>query len=303
MSKLDNKDLAAAVAFSGEILETTDLQTFPGRALAALRGLVPCEVAVYREVERPGRDRTVSDPPLGRRSEACAARLTIQLPAQAPTIASIDLHRQAAFTLRERQLIELARPHLCQAYENALACSRLKQITRILGLALEGGESGVLVVSSSDRVRFASDRARRLLARHESVIVSEGSQLPAGLSHWLERERRLPDEPHRGFQAVDSLHASGASRLSARRLPAQGREPSLVLLQEDAGEAGRLPETLTSRERDVLRCLLAGGSDAEIAGELALSVRTVQKHLEHVYEKLQVRGRAAAISYVAGLAV
>ena len=49
---------------------------------------------------------------------------------------------------------------------------------------------------------------------------------------------------------------------------------------------------LTPRERDVLRLLVAGRSDKEIAAALFIGLRTVQSHAEHLYAKLGVRNRA-----------
>jgi DNA-binding CsgD family transcriptional regulator len=51
---------------------------------------------------------------------------------------------------------------------------------------------------------------------------------------------------------------------------------------------------LTAREADVLRWVAAGKSDAQIGAILGASPRTVQKHLQRVYEKLGVEGRTAA---------
>jgi DNA-binding CsgD family transcriptional regulator len=51
---------------------------------------------------------------------------------------------------------------------------------------------------------------------------------------------------------------------------------------------------LTAREREVLGWVAAGKTDRQIGAILALSVRTVQKHLEHVYVKLGVENRTAA---------
>lgn len=51
---------------------------------------------------------------------------------------------------------------------------------------------------------------------------------------------------------------------------------------------------LTAREAEVLRWVAAGKSDAQIAAILHISARTVQKHLQHSYEKLGVESRTAA---------
>jgi DNA-binding CsgD family transcriptional regulator len=55
------------------------------------------------------------------------------------------------------------------------------------------------------------------------------------------------------------------------------------------------PEGLTPRENEVLHWLAHGKTDAEIAALLGLSPRTVQKHLEHIYIKLGVETRTAAV--------
>jgi two-component system, NarL family, nitrate/nitrite response regulator NarL len=60
-------------------------------------------------------------------------------------------------------------------------------------------------------------------------------------------------------------------------------------------ESGDRP-TLTDREREVLKMTSDGNSVAEVAGLLHLSEATVKTHLHHVYEKLEVSDRAAAVA-------
>jgi DNA-binding CsgD family transcriptional regulator len=52
---------------------------------------------------------------------------------------------------------------------------------------------------------------------------------------------------------------------------------------------------LTAREREVLQWLAAGKTDRDIADILAISPRTVHKHLQRIYEKLGVETRTAAV--------
>jgi DNA-binding NarL/FixJ family response regulator len=56
------------------------------------------------------------------------------------------------------------------------------------------------------------------------------------------------------------------------------------------------PDALTSREIDVLREVANGNTNAEIAERLYISEATVKTHLIHIYDKLAVSDRAAAVA-------
>lgn len=57
-----------------------------------------------------------------------------------------------------------------------------------------------------------------------------------------------------------------------------------------------LIEPLTDRERDVLRLVAAGLSNAAIAEALVVSIGTVKTHLKHIYGKLAVQSRTQAVA-------
>lgn len=59
----------------------------------------------------------------------------------------------------------------------------------------------------------------------------------------------------------------------------------------DAGRAGPEFARLTAQEQAVARLVAQGMSNGQVAGELFLSVKTVQYHLTHVYAKVGVRSR------------
>jgi DNA-binding NarL/FixJ family response regulator len=55
--------------------------------------------------------------------------------------------------------------------------------------------------------------------------------------------------------------------------------------------------TLTAREREVLRLVVIGQTDREIAGDLYVSLRTVNTHVAHILAKLEVSTRRAAAAW------
>jgi DNA-binding NarL/FixJ family response regulator len=73
-----------------------------------------------------------------------------------------------------------------------------------------------------------------------------------------------------------------ATYRSATPLPA-GRDPGL--------------DALTGREREVLALIGHGKTNAEIAAELFVGEGTVKTHVNHVFAKLQLRDRAAAVVF------
>ena len=62
-----------------------------------------------------------------------------------------------------------------------------------------------------------------------------------------------------------------------------------------------LPNPLTQREMDVLEWVARGKTNRDVAEILGMSPRTVNKHLEHIYEKLGVETRTAAVAQFARL--
>jgi DNA-binding NarL/FixJ family response regulator len=115
--------------------------------------------------------------------------------------------------------------------------------------------------------------------------------LRAGASGFLLKDAPV-DELVRAVRTV----AAGDAQLSpavtkrlldqvARRLPAA--------VHRDSGAVAQL----TEREREVLRLMAAGMSNAEIAAALILSEPTVKTHVSSVLQKLRLRDRVQAVIY------
>ena len=60
-----------------------------------------------------------------------------------------------------------------------------------------------------------------------------------------------------------------------------------------SGAVARRPDVpLSAREVEVVSLIAQGLSNRQIAGELILSVRTVERHIENVYNRLGISGKA-----------
>jgi len=101
----------------------------------------------------------------------------------------------------------------------------------------------------------------------------------AGASGYL-----LKDAPPHELVAAVRAAASGQSALApaiAGRLMARMRAPQVAL---------------SAREIDVLRLVAEGASNGDVAARLHISDATVKSHLVHVFSKLGVSSRTAAVS-------
>jgi two-component system response regulator NreC len=64
-----------------------------------------------------------------------------------------------------------------------------------------------------------------------------------------------------------------------------------------AGVDERNGDELSERERDVLRLIALGHTNAEIAERLYISIRTVESHRAHIQQKLRVSSRSQLVRY------
>lgn len=131
---------------------------------------------------------------------------------------------------------------------------------------------------------------RRAAEQHllESVAMAEQCQVPyeAALSH-LALGSLLPDLPgarERVMTAREALARLGAT-------PALRRAESALAGFD--GQARPADDRLTDREREIVRLVAQGHTDKDIAAQLFISPRTVDRHLRNVFVKLNISSRSA----------
>ena len=86
-----------------------------------------------------------------------------------------------------------------------------------------------------------------------------------------------------------------------QRVQAGKMADKVVALKEQAEQrptaVAEFPDGLTRREVEVLRLIAAGNSNREIAEELFLSLRTIERHITNIYTKTDARSKADATAY------
>ena len=116
---------------------------------------------------------------------------------------------------------------------------------------------------------------------------------PAGIEHELKVWLPAPIGTARGFFLV---RGRGDRDFDERdRALLALLQPHLAQIRR-WWERRRRPALLTPREAEVLDLVARGLTNAEIAGRLVISPATVRTHLEHVFEKLDVHTRTAAVA-------
>lgn len=156
-----------------------------------------------------------------------------------------------------------------------------------------GGETLVrlrdlLEPGSFVRSEYYRDFFRRIGVRHEvELFLRDGRRIVAGLS--------LLRSPRRGEFADHELdRLAGARPFVELALATRSRPRSLErALVADFG--------LTEREIEVVRRVAAGARNEEIARALFVSLPTVKTHLQHVFDKLNVRSRTELAARVHAL--
>ena len=147
-------------------------------------------------------------------------------------------------------------------------------------------------------LRAWSDHATACLLLHRGAWDAALAHLDAAAAvyrsqrcrHATARVPELVARVHEGRGDPASAAAEVATALAIyRRL---GAGPDAARL-----EPHRPPGGLTGREEEVLRCVLGGASNREVAEHLVISEKTVSRHLANIYTKAGVSSRTAAAAW------
>jgi two-component system, NarL family, response regulator NreC len=177
-------------------------------------------------------------------------------------------------------------------------------------------EPGLEVVAEAGTV----PDAMRLVRAHRPTVAVLDLNMPGGSSLDAIPELRsstpetaivvltMQDDPAFARQALQNgalgfvlKEAADEELLQAVHLAVRGEtylNPRLgARLAMTPAEPAGPPDDLTERELEILRLIALGHTNQEIAGQLYLSVRTVETHRAHIQQKLRRTSRAELVRY------
>ena len=210
-----------------------------------------------------------------------------------------QLVRADALELLAQARLALGDPPAAEA-----ATRDLQSVARDVGtdplVAAAARAQGWLAAAAGDH-----DAARRCFEDALAGFERSGARFEAArtrldLARSLSELERPQPAQEQARASWTALRALGAARDAMHAAAVLGRLTGSTVEGRRHNPAG-----LTPREMEIVRLAARGLSNQEIAAELVLSVRTVERHLSNIYDKLGTRGRtgrAVLASYARGRA-
>lgn len=165
---------------------------------------------------------------------------------------------------------------------------------------LINGQFAAIAVDSAGRIEWLTPAASDWLSQFsQQPTLTLNDFLPDALLSCFETWR------DHSVQASDDARQQNLGRgFSVAMSACEHPNQFMLLLQQDASQDAWDPQSLreklklTFREAEILMWIARGKTNKEIGIILDTSPRTVNKHLEHIFEKLGVSTRAAAVAMV-----
>lgn len=163
--------------------------------------------------------------------------------------------------------------------DEAVACAERENPDVVLMDLQFGSHAETTGVDATRRIRALEAPPYVLVLTNYDTDADILGAVEAGASGYL-----LKDAPPHELTAAVRAAAAGESALA----------PVIASRLLDRMRAPRV--SLSSREIEVLELVAAGRSNSEVAEQLFVSETTVKSHLAHIFSKLDVSSRTAAVS-------
>lgn len=239
------------------------------------------------------------------------AQITFSVPVSQDLISHVTLSRNGKdFSERDRLILTLLRSHLITALRNVTELEKVRLERDLLQRGEQVAQKGAVLFEPGGMVLCITAFAAELLAKFFGVLVVAGEAMPKVLLRWLQNgteygaldagrsatgvARCVDREPFSIIKEDGCLMAKLAKDvLTGDLMLFLAETPTMSLQLKKMGKYG-----LSQRESEVVVWLARGKTNLEVAIIFGISKRTVEKHLERIFEKLGVETRAAAADVV-----
>lgn len=180
------------------------------------------------------------------------------------------------------------------AAHNAAAWKATERCTQTFAAT----KHAAVLLDEDGKVATITPQAREWFAAY--FKSAKTNVLPEKLRVWLKQHTASLKTSSSGLPVELVIPADQHRRLVVRLAGPDSPQILLLLSEEQSVFSTELLQTLglTERESEVLYWLGEGKSNPEIGIILETSPRTVGKHVEHIFQKLGVESRTAALLYV-----
>lgn len=239
-------------------------------------------------------------------------QITFAIPISRENVSLLALSRKNIdFSERDRLLLTLLRPHLISSLRIVTDLDRVTLERDLLQKESEEDRKGVMLLQSDGMIVCISHFAKEMLKKYFDASLDEGDTLPECLLQWFETEakpapfeknvkkRRVSGRSHERIERESLTVEKEGKRLTIKLLnDVTTGDYILVIIEKDASLLVKdlQKHGLSCRETEVLFWLSQGKTNMEVAAILGMSRRTAEKHVEHIFDKLGVETRAAAVA-------
>lgn len=225
-------------------------------------------------------------------------QMTLFLPSSTsePIMAGFAFNRtQRGFTERDRLILNIARPHLSQSYEQAQQYQKLHQAHHESQQILN--DLGAITVNASGYIQSIAPQSARWLETYYPKPTLT-AHLPDCLRSWVNQQITNLTQPSELANPSMTVRIQRNDRELTIRLVIKelGNQYILLLSEQSLSLVDRLEILgLCQRETKILAAIIQGQDIKTIATQMGISPSTVRKYRENIRKKLGVNSIREAI--------
>ena len=195
------------------------------------------------------------------------------------------------FTERDREVLNLIHPHLLNSFINACAYSNAQNSIQQMRAAMETAPGAFGYFNQQGQLVWLQKRAEEWLKAFFSNETWVDEKVPHTVRQMINRSAQENNSP----QQIEKNNTTERLTICLGASPVGGWVIRLERFPLIPPSHFRPLPQLSDRKNEVLKWMVEGKRNAEIATILNLSTRTVENHVQEILRELMVENRATAI--------